>query len=174
MHLGFRLKSRSLTTTDPHGFDLNLSGALRMQLWFLWSDLGLRFGQGLSWQHFWTIGGMKDERGHNGRGLHQIARLDALINIHVRVMRSSFVFHGVLNELKTRQPDRVEGKMISAPSAANGKRRGAHVPEGLEPKSEDGSDHVVVLKVNTANLACPIVEIEVGSFSLSGCFSKAQ
>src|SRR5262245_58127965 len=106
---------------------------------------------------------MKDERGHNGRGLHEIAWLDALINIHVRVVRASIVFHRVLNELETRQPDCIKWKMIRPPCSPNGKRNGSHIPEGLEPKSEDRPDHVVVLKVNTSNLACPIVEIEVGS-----------
>src|SRR6266850_2922340 len=59
-----------------------------------------------------AIGGVVHERRDDDRVLHHVLRLDPFVQIHVRVMRVTAVFHRVLDELEAREPDLVERDVI--------------------------------------------------------------
>src|ERR1035438_466841 len=68
--------------------------------------------------------------------------------IHVGMMRARGVIHGVLNELETGQPDRVEGLVVRSARVANGHRSRAQIFERLQPRFENRPRHIVALQIN--------------------------
>src|SRR5271165_7611646 len=78
------------------------------------------------------------------------------------MMCARFVFDRILNELKSRNADCVEGQMIGAAGVAHGERGHAEILEGFHPGFEDGRDGFVLLKINTANLTRAVVDVEIG------------
>src|SRR5260221_13398283 len=83
-----------------------------------WLRLRKRFAR----EHLIPHGGVVHKRRDDGRGLHQVAQLNAIVHIHVGVMRASGVLHRVLNELKAGEPHGVEGLMIRPGGVANSDR----------------------------------------------------
>src|SRR6266576_3758503 len=86
-----------------------------------WLRLGKRFTR----EQLVSCRRVIHERSNNGRGLHQVARLNAIVHIHIGMMRASGVFHRILNELEARESDGVEGLMIGPAGVANGDGRRA-------------------------------------------------
>src|SRR5262245_21849829 len=76
---------------------------------------------------------------------------------------ASFIFDGILNELKSGQSDAIERQMICAAGVGEGQSGSAEVFEWGEPGAEYGSARLIALQVNAANFAGTIVEVEVSS-----------
>ena len=121
----------------------------------------LRFRQRLARQHLGAIGRVVDKRSDDGRRLHQVAGLDAVVDVHIGVVRARVVVHRVLNELEAGQAHGVERKVVGAAGIADGNGRSAHVFEGFEPSFEDRPHHVVALQIDAANFAGAVVVVEV-------------
>src|SRR5690349_4852775 len=77
------------------------------------------------------------------------------------MMRDRLVFDLVLDELKTRQANRVEREMVRPVGVRRRQRRRAQIAKRLQPLSKDRMHAFVALQVDAANLACPIVEVVV-------------
>ena len=85
------------------------------------------------------------ERRDDDRVAHHVVRLDPLVDVHVRVVRPRVVLDRILDELKARQPDRVERQVIGAAGVADRQRRHPEVLERLHPAWKIGA---------TASLPC--------------------
>src|SRR5262249_45594975 len=77
-------------------------------------------------------------------------------------MRTRAVFDFVLDELKGGQSDRVEREVVGAAGVAAGQRRRPQIAERFKPGAEDRTHRLVALKVDAANLASAVVEVEIG------------
>src|SRR5882762_6639281 len=129
-----------------------------------WSRLarGTRLRERLAREHFVAVGGHVDEGSDDDGHLLHVGLLDALVDIHVGVMRTGVVVHGVLNELETGKADGVVGKVIGSAGIANAESGHSKIVEGFHPGGEKRSYHFVALKVDAANLAGGVVDVEVG------------
>src|SRR5262249_467631 len=87
-------------------------------------------------------------------------------------MCARVVFDFVLDELKAGQPDRGEREVIGAAGIAAGQRRRPQIAEGLKPGAEDRTYGLVALQVDAANLARPVVEVEIGRELLVSRFDR--
>src|SRR4029077_12960485 len=67
----------------------------------------------------------------------------------------------VLDELKSRQANSVEGKMIGAARVTDGESVHAYVVERDHPSGKDRGDHFISLKIDAANFASAIVHIVI-------------
>ena len=77
-------------------------------------------------------------------------------------MRALLVLDFVLDELEAGQADAVERDVVGAAGVALGDGRDAEVLERLDPGCEDRRDGVILLRVDAADLAGAVVEVEVG------------
>src|SRR3954454_4824856 len=71
----------------------------------LLAQLGV--GYGFAGDYLVALGGVVEEDGFDGGELCEISRLQSLVRIHVRVIGAALVVCRVLDELETREPDRV-------------------------------------------------------------------
>src|SRR4051794_26983177 len=67
-----------------------------------------------------TRGSLINEEGFDDRHLLNIGLLNALVRVHVGVVRASVIVHRVLDELEGGQTDRVVGLVVRAGGVANG------------------------------------------------------
>ena len=67
----------------------------------------------------------------------QVFALNAIKNILIGVVSSGVVFDGVLDELESRNANRIKGNVVGATRVARSDRRGTKVGEGLQPFGED-------------------------------------
>src|SRR5882672_2029555 len=85
------------------------------------------------------------------------------------MVRPAVVFHGILNELESRQTDSVEREMIRSARVSNAERRHSETPEGLHPCLKYRRNRFVALQENTSNRACTVVDVEIaGEFRVFG------
>src|SRR6266446_3914095 len=110
----------------------------------------LRFRKRFAREQLVSRRGVVHERSHNGRGLHQVARLNTIVHIHVGMMRASGVLHRVLNELEARESHGIEGLMIGPAGVANSDGGRAQILERLEPRLENRTRHIVALEIDPA------------------------
>src|SRR6266571_1815078 len=75
------------------------------------ATLRLRLGERLAGQHAFTGGRVIYERRDDGRDLHQVAPLDAIVDVHVGVMRARLVLDRVLDELEAWKSHGVEAEV---------------------------------------------------------------
>ena len=76
-------------------------------------------------------------------------------------MRHRVVFHCILDELEARQADRVVRQMVRAARVAGIDVRHADRLERLHPLAEDRRHGLVLLQVDAADRAGPVVDVEV-------------
>jgi len=69
---------------------------------------GERLGHRDARHHLLAHGGVIDEGGHDGRGLHHITWLHAIVYIHIGMMRPSVVLHRILQETEAGKSNEVE------------------------------------------------------------------
>ena len=119
-------------------------------------------GSGLRGEFLLGVGRHVHERRHDHGHLLQVRFLDPLVHVHIRVVGSRLVFDGVLDELKSGQADLVEGNVVGAAGAADGKRGHAHGLERLHPFLENGPHRFVSLQVDAANFSRAVIHIEIG------------
>src|SRR5882757_5393441 len=77
-------------------------------------------------------------------------------------MRAGLILDGILNELKSRDADGVERKVIGAAGIAHGECIHTEVFEWLYPSFKDGSYGCVLLQVHAADFSGAVVYVEVG------------
>ena len=127
----------------------------------------------LLWHHFIHHCGLIDERRQDDRHLFYIVTLNAIKNIHVRVMCALVVLDLVLDKLKSRQADRVKTLMIRSARVGDRDRFCAHIEltvgvipfritKCLKPLPKYVPDVIVALLINTTDLAGTIIDIEIG------------
>lgn len=123
--------------------------------------LGRLPGYGFARQQLVAHSGVIGEGGRDHRGLHQILALSVIEDVQVGVMGTSVVVEVILNELEAGQADGVECDVVGTAGIAIGHGVGTHVSEGFQPRFEHLSDGRVALRVDAADLATTVVEIEV-------------
>ena len=96
--------------------------------------MGHRFAR----DHLVAHGGVVDEGRFDRCGLLEVGRLEALVNILVRVVGAGFIVERILNELEAGKADGVEGDMIGAAHAAHGDGRDAEVLQWRDPLRKMG------------------------------------
>src|SRR5579863_5975641 len=62
----------------------------------------------LAWEHLVAHRGVVDEARDDYGRLFQVFGLQPVVDIHIRVVGTGFVFEGILNELESRDTDRIE------------------------------------------------------------------
>jgi hypothetical protein len=117
--------------------------------------------QRLARQHLVAHGGVVHEAGHDDRRLFQIVGRRFLVDIQVGMVHARAVVERILDELESRQPDRVEVEVVGAARAADRDRAGSQVGERLEPLFEDRAHAIVALQVDAANPARSVVDVEI-------------
>src|SRR5580704_14986489 len=73
---------------------------------------GQRLGHRDAGHHLLAHGGVINKGRHDGRGLHHIAWLHAIVHIHIGVMRPRVVLHRILHETEAGESDIVERRVI--------------------------------------------------------------
>src|SRR5258707_15473379 len=101
------------------------------------------------------------KRRDDHRHLLQVFRLQAVIDVHVGVVRARVVFDWILYELEPRDAGSVEREMVGATGVAHGQRIHAEIVEGLHPGLKDRLYGGVLLHEDAANLARAIVHVEI-------------
>src|SRR4029079_17619341 len=76
-------------------------------------------------------------------------------------MRSTVVVDLVLNELKSRQTHSIIRLMVGARRRREYHGRRAKIAKRFEPRLEDRNDRRIVLGINTADGARPVVHVEI-------------
>src|ERR1700693_3674039 len=130
---------------------------------------GQRLGHRDAGHHLFAHGGVINEGCHDGRALHHITRLHAIVYIHIGVMRSRVVLHWILHKTEAGESDIVERCMVGAAGPPGRKRcdardRGrSQIVERLQPSLEDGLDLEVTLRADTSKFpgTCVVVIIRV-------------
>src|SRR3989442_5552400 len=77
-------------------------------LFFLLRLFGKGLLDGFARQHLVAHGCVINETGDDDRRLFQILRQQAVINVHVGMMRARFVLNRILNKLESRNANSVE------------------------------------------------------------------
>src|SRR5580692_12925930 len=106
---------------------------------------GAWFWQWFALDHFVAVGGQVDEARDDDRHLLHVWFLNALVDVHVGVMRARVVVHGILDELEAREPDGVVRKMVGAAGVADRQCGHPQIVEGDHPSVEEGGDHLIAL-----------------------------
>src|SRR4029077_1774988 len=83
----------------------------------LWLEFGMR--QRLTREHLVAHGRVVNKSCFHERGLSEILGLQALVGVHVRMMRARAVIERILDELKTGQNDAAERFVIRAARVAH-------------------------------------------------------
>lgn len=91
---------RSVAESMDRFTSVHLGRALRLQR--------SRFREGLAWYHLGPGCGIVNDGCHNRGGLHKIAGLRMIVDIHVGVMGARAIFQGILDELETGDADGIE------------------------------------------------------------------
>src|SRR3954462_12316616 len=76
-------------------------------------------------------------------------------------MRARAVVHRILNELEARNPERIEGLVIRSTGIGRRYCRRVQIGKGRQPLLEDWSDLRIPLRVDAANRAGAVVDVEV-------------
>src|SRR4029434_1988118 len=90
----------------------------------------------------------------------------------IGVLGTRVVFDLALNELEAGQSDRVEREVIGPAGVPAGQRSRPQVTERFEPGAEDRAHGLVALQIDAANLARPVVEVEIGRELLVSRFER--
>ena len=96
------------------------------------------------------------------RVAHHVVRLDALVDVHVRVVRPRVVLdrRSWMN-WKPGSPTASYDEMVGAAGVADRQRGHPEVLERLHPRLEDRRDRFVPLQVDAADRAGAVVDVEV-------------
>src|SRR3954471_9338488 len=123
------------TIPIPHRAARSVMTSLFIQTAFQRSLLNR--GEGLSWQFFVAhrriVGEHRDDRSL----LDHVVALHALVEIHVRMMRSGVIFEAVHHELEARKADRVERYMIGRRDRTGPRGHDAEIRQRFHPLLED-------------------------------------
>lgn len=124
----------------------------------------VQFGvrEGFAGHHLFAFRGVVEEDRLDDRGLHQVSRVEAFDGVHIGVVGTCLVVHGVLDELEARQADGVEGEMVRAAGIARGESGCGEVGQGSEPLFEDRANGVVALEIDATDATCAIIQVVVG------------
>jgi hypothetical protein len=76
------------------------------------------------------------------------------------------VFDLILDELEAGQADGIERLVVGTARIADRYGRGAEIMEGLQPLGEDVAAGFVALQIDATDLACTVVDIEIGGEGL--------
>src|ERR1043166_9535014 len=79
------------------------------------------------------------------------------------MVRATLIIDRVLDELKSREADRVKGGVVGIAGVGQRQRLGAQVGKWFKPSPEKRTHGFITLHINTANFPRPIVEIEIGA-----------
>jgi hypothetical protein len=107
-----------------------------------------------------------DEYRFYGRCLSKIGGLQALINIHIRVVCTRRVVERVLDELEAGNPHRIKGKVIGPAGVPRRDRSCTEVLHRFHPLTEDWFRGSILLQIHTANTPAAIVYVEVAGHLL--------
>src|SRR5690606_18078879 len=107
--------------------------------------------------------GVVREAGDDRGGLLEVVRRRVVVGVQVGVVDVAEVVQPVLYELEAREPGAVEGDVVGAAGVARGDHGGADVVERLQPGLEDRHRGQVLLRVDAADPAGTVVEVEVGA-----------
>src|SRR5262245_26149267 len=127
----------------------------------MWARSTLFRSRCLAWHLLIEHGCIVKKGSHDGRRLFHIVSLNAIEDIHIRMVRACAVFDIVLDELKSRKPDGIEREVIGAACIRDRKGRSIHLFEGQEPFAKDGADGLIALQIDSANFASAVVEVEI-------------
>ena len=83
-------------------------------------------------------------------------------SVGVAVVRARRIIERVLNELEPLQPDRLQKDVIGAAGFLKHHAGCPHCRKRREPIAENGHHGGVILGVDAAHLARPVIEIEIG------------
>jgi hypothetical protein len=125
----------------------------------------LRTRQWLAWQHLVSHGRVIDKNRFNHRRLPEVARLQPLISVHVGMRAARIVIQRILNKLKTRNPDRIEGQVIGSSRVAHGERGDAEVLQRRDPLRKNRFYRGILLQVDAAQLSPTIVKSRVSTWA---------
>jgi hypothetical protein len=78
------------------------------------------------------------------------------------MMRQRPVIQTVLDELKSGQPDAIEGLMIRPAGVGRRDRFGPQVRKRCQPATEDRPTRLVALRLNPPDPAGAVVQVEIG------------
>ena len=92
-----------------------------------------------------------------------------VLHVEVRVVDVAEVVQLVLHELEARDADAVEADVVGAARVALGDDGRADVVPRLQPVLEDRRDRQVLLRIDAADLAAAVVQIEVRGDLLAFC-----
>src|SRR3989442_7565492 len=85
------------------------------------------------------------------------------------MVRARSVIERILNELEPRDADSIKSLMVGATGVAYTHRGYAQIFQRLDPLGKDRSYSGILLKINAANLAAAIIDVEIpGNFLLVG------
>src|SRR6056297_982413 len=104
---------------------------------------------------------MVDESGNDYGCSGKVLLNQALVIIHIRVMGHGKILNRILNKLKTRQPNPVEGDVIGRPGISITNCVCVPFCKRLQPRSEEGSQGFVFLQIDSANLSGTVIDIVV-------------
>src|SRR5258707_15507694 len=104
----------------PH---IAIARRLELLLLFLLRLPGQRRLEGLARQHLVAHRSLVHKAGDDNGCLLQIVGLKAVIDVHVGVVGTRLVLNWILDELESRNPNRVERKMIRPSRVAHGESR---------------------------------------------------
>ena len=86
-----------------------------------------------------TLRGVIYKCGYDGGDLFQIVFPQVIIRVHIRMVGTGVVFYFVLDKLKSRQADRIEGQMVGAACIIDSDGGGAEVMERRSAVCNKGS-----------------------------------
>src|SRR5207244_2209487 len=101
------------------------------------------------------------ESGHDHGCLLQIIGLQAVVDVHIRVMGTRLVLDGILDELETGNADGVERQMVRTTRVAHSDGVHAQVVKRQHPGLKYGLDRGIFLKIDAANFSRAVINIEV-------------
>ena len=84
-----------------------------------------------------------------------------VVHVVIGVVRAGHVVERILDELEAGKTHRVERLVVGASGVGQRQRRRSEVLERREPRLEDRPDHVVALKIDAADPAAAVVQVEI-------------
>ena len=109
-----------------------------------------------------SIGDVVENTRHYDRRLPEIVLQQQRRDVQIRVMRACLVVDRVLDERERRNPYRYERHVVRAARVRDRRRGGTEVGERRQDLVEDRAHRLVGLRVDPANTARAIVDVEVG------------
>src|SRR6185436_14712643 len=101
------------------------------------------------------------EHGHDRRVLDHVVALNAIEEVHVRMVRARIVLQPLDQELERRDADVVERHVIGLRDRSRSEDRHAEVPHRRLPLLEDWTDGHVALHPDASDAAGAVVGVEV-------------